>query len=505
MNPKGAVKNYFNKNNSYVNSKFADFAPLWQLSGLAGSVAGGLKGGLEQDSEGRQIGAGERLMRVGTNALAGGVLGGAVGAGIPQLMKESNAAKQIGNAVNNATGINADPTQLPIGLKESIAAKRAAKLRIQRPPSAASRLARNAKDVISQGIEDTQEFVINPLQNTANKIKAIPKQLQESYENYTLSPIQKAAKDTARQIAEEEAQSLASSAARAGINRNVTDLNVAEDAIKKANEISEQLSIAPVQRVQGATVGAGIGGTLGALAGAPLGPVGVGVGAHLGGVTGAAIGKKDGIKKVSQNINNVVGGTVNKAKELQQELVNPNSDIRQKGRNAWRGVLKADRAGKDWLNSKIGTNFAYNSYPTNFGFNLGNKETNPYMTGAKAGLLGGSVVGGITGLVQGINQGVESDQKQLDQIQAIPDPYARKQEWDVYDNDYSRAGRAIGNTANTLGQATLNAGIGAVGGALLGGAGLTAYNNVKNKKFTLTGQPRISRGQALKVLITGNQ
>lgn len=128
---------------------------------------------------------------------------------------------------------------------------------------------------------------------------------------------------------------------------------------------------------------------------------------------------------------------------------------------------------------------------------------NPYTTGAIGGAVIGTGIGGGLGLANGINNASTQEQAQLDQIQAIPDPYARKKEWDVYDADLSRTGRNLGYGVQTGANTLAGAGMGAAGGALLGGAALTGYMNLRNKKFNGFGQPTPSRLDGLKTFLTG--
>lgn len=127
----------------------------------------------------------------------------------------------------------------------------------------------------------------------------------------------------------------------------------------------------------------------------------------------------------------------------------------------------------------------------------------PYTTGAMGGAVLGTGIGAGLGLANGMNNASAQEQAQLDQIQAIPDPYARKKEWDVYDADLARTGRNLGYGVQTGGNTLAGAGMGAAGGALLGGAALTGYMNLRNKKFNGFGQPTPSRIDGLKTFLTG--
>lgn len=427
MNPKGTLRNYFDHNNEYVKKHYANFAPLWQLAGLTGGVVGGLKGALEQDPY-QQIDPGTRLMKVATGGLAGAGLGAAVGGGLPQLLKEVPEARVIADQVNDVTGVNVDPQQLPLSLKERIQQKRAAKRIVK--PIKTNRYIQNAKDVISQGVEDVNQFVVNPLREA-------PANIRNAYESVALSPIDRQIQEQTRRAIQEEAGNLTQEAIRQGILRSPTATNAAEQARAVANEAIRQQTLNPIQQ--------------------KIDPV---VQATKAGV--------EGTKTIAQK------------------------------------AMQMDRSGKDWLNKRFGTSFQEeNKYPANFGILLDKEK--PYLTGATLGAIAGTGIGAVAGINQGINAVIESDQNQLNQIQSNPDPYARKQQWDIYDSDISRAGRALGNTTNTVGQTALNAGLGAAGVGLLGGAGLTAYTNIKNKKFNLVGQPQVSRGEALKILLRGNR
>lgn len=617
--PKGCLKNYYTQNNEYVIKTHAEFAPLWQLAGAAGGIAGGIKGGLEQDDSGRQITAGERLMRVGTNALAGGVLGGSVGASVPQLIKESSTARIAADKLNDVSGINVDPTSIPLSLKERIKNTRAAKAANPRSQSKISRTLQNVGDVASQGIEDVNSYVVNPAKAVGQAVGKLPGQIEEIGDNLLLTPLQRQLKQNSRAVVEQSAAQLKDQAIQQGINNRLYQTvqdssgNLIQIPSQEVNELTSRTvrlandQIANAQktaigRAGGAGVGATVGGTIGATLGSVVPGLGTAIGGTVGGTVGAAIGKSKGIKRIAQDVGNTIegvkttvtnsglpqqlsqgaanikgniqttgstlgnniqttgntlannisssinnstlpqqisqsasnlGNTVSSAANTaasninasaQQLGTNASAALNNTGRKAATAINNAtrdqqlasagraplvpngrleriDRSGKNWLNKRLGTNFADEfSTLSNFG-NL----TNPYKEGAKVGAIGGAVVGSLAGGLEGINQGVNSDQKQLDNIQAISDPYERKKEWETYDNDYSRAGRAIGNTTNTVGKTGLGAGLGLGAGALLGGTALTSYNNVRNKKFNLLGQPKVSRMDALGILIKGQR
>jgi hypothetical protein len=127
----------------------------------------------------------------------------------------------------------------------------------------------------------------------------------------------------------------------------------------------------------------------------------------------------------------------------------------------------------------------------------------PYTTGAAAGSIIGGGVGAGLGLGVGLEHAQDEEDRQLRAIQSIPDPYARKKQWDIYDDDSSRLSRNVGYGVNTASNVTSGAIKGGVGGALLGGSALTIYHNLKNRKFTPLAKPIPSRLGGLKTFITG--
>lgn len=187
-------------------------------------------------------------------------------------------------------------------------------------------------------------------------------------------------------------------------------------------------------------------------------------------------------------VDGVVGGTVQagrKTKELTGKAVDA-------GKSA---IIKASP-----LIGRVRTalGFSYMDNTSNF-------AANPYTKGATIGAVLGTGIGAGIGLTQGVNNAYQQDQSMLDQIQAIPDPYVRKKEWDLYNNPMSQTGRGIANTTQAIGSGVMGAGAGVIGGGLLGGAGLTAYHNIRNKKFNGFGQPTPGRLEGLKIFLTGRR
>lgn len=393
----------------------ANFAPLWQSTAGAGALAGAMKGGMEQNSDGSQIDSGERLMRIGTNAAAGGVLLGAAGSGIPQLMKENPAALRAGQQVYDKTGVSLDNKQIPMSTADRIRYEREAKRAAGK--TLKQRVAK-AIDPVTGRLEILAEDVGNATRPVTNLV------------NKGVQAVQRASGvDPA--VAQQRAM------VQQAVNASIEDetARLAQQAVRQhlqSPQIADQVQ-----------------------------------------------------QKAVQNANRFVEDVVNPRTPLQKGI----DGAMDAGKSLAKGTVNAGRKLRSLMP------FSYMNDTADF--------YSPYTMGAAGGAVLGTGIGGGIGIANAVNSARDEEQRQLDNIQAIPDPYARKKEWDVYDSDLSRAGRGVGYAVGGTGSTLANAGLGAVGGALLGGAALTGYENLRKNKFNGFGQPTPSRLQGLKTFITG--
>jgi hypothetical protein len=152
--------------------------------------------------------------------------------------------------------------------------------------------------------------------------------------------------------------------------------------------------------------------------------------------------------------------------------------------------------------------FSYMGDTANFGFEVPRPmPAPPYVEGLKYGALAGAVGGGVAGTASALASQRDADEERLNTIAAIPDPYQRLRQYEIYNSDLTRLGKTASNITNTAGNAALAAGLGAGAGAALGGAGVIAYNKLANPMtwqnlyYGKPKPPRISR--AINTLIYG--
>lgn len=438
----------------------ADFAPLWQLAGGVGAAAGALKGGTEQNPDGTQIGLGERLTKVGTNALAGGVLGGAVGAGIPQLAKESPSVLAGLDDVRRSTGVNVLPDQLPMsGHARRLATREAAKqskraaLQTLQGKVLNAPVVRTPLEIAQTGIHDVNKYVVNPIKAVPGAIKNVATKADEVADVVLRSPAQRQRRAILKDTEILKGQILKDQTSRARYDLASGKIQLAPDgsgiqvlnstgAVKTAADGTPILTnkYAPeiVQSLHKEAINDSrnlptklIKGTW-----------------ENGQATRRAV--DTGIAKVAEGTNNVKGFL---------------------GRLG-RGLKTVDERSRAAVNDKFGTRFSQDSMNAEF--------EGPYITGAKTGGVVGAGIGATLGLAKGLDKAALEDENQLKQIQSIQDPYARKKEWDLYSSDTSTLGRQVSGVVNAGVGAATGAVAGGVGGALLGGAGLAGYTDVVN-------------------------
>lgn len=448
--------------------KTANFAPLWQLAGGAGALAGGVKGGLDQNEDGTQMDAGQRLMNVGMNAAAGGTLLGAAGAGIPQIFNENPDQLYKAQQVYDATGVNvAPPGKVPVGKAARVRAERVRAVREGRTlPQRIKRAVDPVTGTLEIGAEDVNNYVVNPVKRVTSAVYNAGKAAKAAI----TSPEDKAIQEQRRLIEETNKRA------------------VAQEVARMQEEATRQLVTSP-----------------------------------------------ENIERNKKAAEKVVTKTTD---ALLDDPLTPNQQLVRKAQNAIleakvRGKQASIDAGNTFRRVRMALGFSYMSDTANFGeeadtmreiekfqarqklkeygqniqnaaSNLNNKILQkPYATGLMGGALLGTGVGAGIGLGNSMNNAAKQEANQLSNIQAISDPYARKKEWDVYDDDLSRTGRNIGYTTQGLGTTALGAGIGAGAGGVLGGALLSGYKNVKEGNYNLAGSPQATPKAINRALLRG--
>lgn len=474
----------------------ANFASAWQVGGVIGGGLGAGYGGLRQNDDGSQIDPASRLLGVTTGVGAGSILGMAAGSGIPQLMREQPVVREAAQQVLDSTGVNLDNEQLPMSTAERIRNTRARRKRLREQGVVSGW--RRKIDPVTGRLEVLAEDVANitkPVREPiGNALQEGAKQAYRVTKNAVLgSPELRELRQKNREDRKRMAEAVRESARRKELQYIEEGLNIANEAKRQElertgeiaarrnsskklrRELDERLPWKKVVDAPGATIEAT----------RDLGVKTVNKAKDLG---------EQAVSKVKEDIK-TTGKAIDTAKNLgQQALDKAGRDIQL----TKAGAEKAARAtGRAVAGARRFLGFSYMDMDIADFYN-------PYTTGAAGGAVLGTGIGAGIGLGNSIADANQLEQEQLDQIQAIPDPYARKQEWDIYDDDMSRTGRTLGYGIQGTGNTLASAGVGALGGALLGGAALTGYRNVVDKKFTPLGQRRIRRGDALRILFQGD-
>lgn len=431
----------------------ANFAPLWQAGAVAGAGLGTLAGGLSQNEDGSQMDPATRLMNVGLSAGGIGLLGAAAGAGIPQLIEENENARGVARDVYRKTGVAVDGNRFPERTADRIRRERA--------------IAKRNRTRIIDRVQDFFDPLTGQIEIRTEDAKNIASKAGEIAGNITrpiTAPIVDAFSPNLQVLAERRRLRKVRDQA---ISERTREMMAAEtNARLQSPEYLEE-----VDRVAKAGVDQYKSKVLDERSIAQKGT--------------------DAAKKVAGVVADTATNVDQAGRQVVEAVKNaPYKTIADKALDIGRKAAAAPY--------NLGKRFGIFSY-----MNTTAEFSTPYMTGAATGAVVGSGLGAGLGLASGINNARALEENQLNQIQAIQDPYARKKEWDIYDSDLSRIGRGLGNTTQTLGNSLTTAGVGAAGGALLGGAVLTGYHNLRKGKFDGFGRPTPSRLDGLRIALTG--
>jgi hypothetical protein len=150
------------------------------------------------------------------------------------------------------------------------------------------------------------------------------------------------------------------------------------------------------------------------------------------------------------------------------------------------------RAARDTIKENP-PSFSNGSYMADFQFDVNR--------GLAIGALAGTGIGGLYGATKAFTDNQHQDDRRLLNLQSIQDPYLRIRQQELYDSMPSKVGRVAGDTTNGVGNTALNAGLGAaVGGAAVGGA-LLGVNTLTAPKGLLKNRGGNRFAQAFNTLI----
>ena len=426
--------------------------------------------------------AGQRLMNVGLNTAAGATLLGAAGAGVPQIFNENPDKIYKAQEIYDATGVNvAPPGKVPVNRAARIRAERAKAVREGRTfPQRLKRAVDPITSTLEIGAEDVNNYVVNPVKAVGNAVKNAGEAAIDAGKrtrDALLSPDELAIREQKRLIEETNKRATAQEIARLqeeATRQIVTSPeNIAKNkqaAEKVVGETTEALLENPRQRLANK---------------AKRAVASIGDAAQTVGEVGKNVSLEAKIRGQEALID-----AKNAARSLGNKTKSGITALRTSLGFSYMGdtanfVSTEELAQEDTPSIMNRLNSAKNSFQES----TNKLMKTPYKTGLVGGALLGTGIGGGIAIGNSLNQADKEEDAQLANIQAIADPYARKKEWDVYNDGLSRTGRNIGYTTQGLGNTLLGAGAGAAAGGLLGGALLTGAKNVKNNTHNLIGAP----------------